>query len=35
MKLTVSTRPVRIEGNYVSVVFNRSGAGIHQRLHRP
>ena len=24
MKLTVSTRPVRIEGNYVSVVFNRS-----------
>ena len=24
MKLTVSTRPVRIEGNYVSVAFNRS-----------
>lgn len=24
MKLTVSTRQVRIEGNYVSVIFNRS-----------
>ncbi|WP_241177159.1 hypothetical protein [Citrobacter portucalensis] len=31
MKLTVSTRPVRIEGNYVSVVFNRSHNSMRKR----